>query len=505
MKHTTVRSTPSFICELPLATTHADDRGLSVRLEAARHIYNASLGESLRLLTLMRESRDWQRARTMPIGKPRTARFRSTIKRFDFTPSALDRFAIARKNACWIGDHLGPHETQAIAKRAFGAVRQYALGRRGRPRFKGPRGLHSIEGKTNAAGLRWRDGRLEWRGLSLLAMRDPHDRHTWQARALARETKYCRIVRRPLRGKDRYSLQLVQNGHTPWKFKNPIRYGTVGLDLGPSTVAVVSQSDAFLEQFCRTIRHPWAAIRRLQRAMDRSRRTTNRNNYHANGTVKNGPHTWRMSRRYQRLRRALLDAEQRLAAERTRAHGELANQILAFGHHITTERLSYRSFQANFGRSVKVRAPGMFLDMVRRKAESAGGQLVEFPTRTTRLSQTCHGCGAVVKKPLSQRWHACACGVGPVQRDLYSAFLARHVVGKTLDARQVALAWPGAEPLLQRAASRFVQSASGPGICPAHVSNGVRADRPSKRMCFAAEALDGVRSARASESQRDVA
>src|SRR5215469_4581240 len=32
-----------------------------------------------------------------------------------------------------------------------------------------------------------------------------------------------------------------------------------------------------------------------------------------------------------------------------------------------------------------------------------------------------------VKKPLWQRWHACPCGIGPIQRDLYSAFLAAYL------------------------------------------------------------------------------
>jgi len=64
---------------------------------------------------------------------------------------------------------------------------------------------------------------------------------------------------------------------------------------------------------------------------------------------------------------------------------------------------------------------------LRRTVASTGGTLAEVPTRTTALSQWCHGCGRRVKKPLSQRWHQCACGVGPVQRDLYSAYLAAYL------------------------------------------------------------------------------
>src|SRR5260370_2615665 len=69
----------------------------------------------------------------------------------------------------------------------------------------------------------------------------------------------------------------------------------------------------------------------------------------------------------------------------------------------------------------------MFIDHLKRTVASTGGTLHEVPTRTTKLSQYCHGCGTFVPKPLSQRLHQCPCGIGPVQRDLYAAFLAAYL------------------------------------------------------------------------------
>ena len=37
--------TPSFVCEIPLRVTPADEHALNVRLNAARQVYNACLGE----------------------------------------------------------------------------------------------------------------------------------------------------------------------------------------------------------------------------------------------------------------------------------------------------------------------------------------------------------------------------------------------------------------------------------------------------------------------------
>jgi len=88
--------------------------------------------------------------------------------------------------------------------------------------------------------------------------------------------------------------------------------------------------------------------------------------------------------------------------------------------------------------------------ILRRKAASAGGRLIEFATPTTKRSQSCH-CGPVPKKPLSQRVDACACRV-TMHRDLYSAVLARCVgEDKRLDAGLAHAGWPGAEPLLRAA------------------------------------------------------
>ena len=72
-----------------------------------------------------------------------------------------------------------------------------------------------------------------------------------------------------------------------------------------------------------------------------------------------------------------------------------------------------------------------------------------------------HGCNKAVKKKLSERWHDCPCGVGLVQRDLYSAFLASCVTSNNLDISQAKKLWPGAKPLLEQTISRVNQSANG--------------------------------------------
>lgn len=96
-----------------------------------------------------------------------------------------------------------------------------------------------------------------------------------------------------------------------------------------------------------------------------------------------------------------------------------------------TENVSVKAWQKIYGKAISAKSPGFFQSELARKAESAGGQLIKFPTRTTALSQT-HLDGTRIKKKLSERVHYDVTGVAPMHRDLFSAFLARCVHGDKL-------------------------------------------------------------------------
>ena len=160
---------------------------------------------------------------------------------------------------------------------------------------------------------------------------------------------------------------------------------------------------------------------------------------------------WSNSNQYFKTKNRLAEIQRKQSAHRKSLHGNLANRILSQGNQVKTEKLSYKSFQRNYGKSVGFRAPSMLVEMLRRKAERAGGAMTEFSTFKTRLSQFCHACGEYTKKPLSQRVHKC-CDLS-IQRDIYSAFLALSVDNNALDVPAVNNRWQGLEANL-RAASK---------------------------------------------------
>jgi len=356
------------------------------------------------------------------------------------------------------------------ANRAFKSVQRLAFGQAKRVRFKGKNQLKSVEGKTNITGIRYisKTGHIEWKGLKLKCLIDANDKVVTYG--LSHRVKFCRIIKRIFNGKTRFFVQLILEGKPLQKFESPDN--TVGLDIGPSTIAVVTDKQASLERFCDELKDKQKEIRRLQRKLDRQRRANNPQNYNPNGTIKRGKKTWRESTRYKKTKRKLAELQRKLAAHRKTLHGNLANRILKQGKHVKTEKLSYRAFQKNFSRSVRDRAPGMFMEILRRKAENAGGSVVEFSTRTTKLSQYCHKCKKYTKKPLSQRVHTC-CNLN-IQRDAYSAFLAGSVVENTdettsrfiLDTADVQQRWRSMLGGLQKAVNHKSRSYSPAGGVP---------------------------------------
>jgi len=330
------------------------ERELNVRFDCARQLYNvpkgtsvsvgkrvACLGEALRRLKLMRESRAFRKASVMKRGRDRTAEFRKLEKKFGFREYDLHAYATKARNSCHMRDHLDSHVVQKLATRAFFAAQEYVFGKRGKPRPKGRgRGLHSLEGKTNAAGIRWRDNAVCWCGLVLPAILDTKDKWGVQAHALSRQVKYVRLVRRTLHGRVRWYAQLVLEGSPLRKAKNPVGTNVVpegtsvskgkrvapegtsisewkcvvGLDIGPSTIACVGENTAFLEAFCPEIECNEKAIRRIQRKLDRSRRATNPDCYNPDGTSKKGVHPKVRSNRYIRLQGELAELKRREAA-----------------------------------------------------------------------------------------------------------------------------------------------------------------------------------------------
>ena len=97
---------------------------------------------------------------------------------------------------------------------------------------------------------------------------------------------------------------------------------------------------------------------------------------------------------------------------------------------------------------------GEFVEHLKRKAESAGCEVIELNAYKLKMSQYDPQTDAYRKKPLKERWHRWGNTGTLVQRDAMSAFLACHATEKGHDRALLLEKWTTAEALL-----------SGSGLC----------------------------------------
>ena len=129
----------TFVLELPLKFSPQDSRELNTRLNAARFLYNACLGESLRRIALMKQSKCWSLGRKLKKSpentKKRSEYFRQAQLDYEFSEYSLHSYVSGTRNACWIKEHIDSSTSQKIATKAFQAAKEYLLRKKGRPRF----------------------------------------------------------------------------------------------------------------------------------------------------------------------------------------------------------------------------------------------------------------------------------------------------------------------------------------------------------------------------------
>lgn len=443
---------PTHVRSWPLRPNPAQCRDIRSRFFTGVRVYNAVLGEFIARSRAVKADPAWQAARQLPSRTPaqrsaRRAAFNAVAQAHGFSLVEAQSFASSLHKS-WVREHLPAQETQSVGARAFDAVNQWHLGKKGKPRFKSTkRGLRSLAGKDGNGALRPKTdaaGRLvglQWGAGFVIAIASPAStgrRGKEQQAELAEiealiaagKVLSTRIVRTVIAGRDTYRMQLVCDGH-PTR-RHSVGDGRVSFDLGPSQIAVsVARNDGtwtgWVEPLADRLRLNTMRLRRRQRHLDRQHRAGSPDCFHPDGTHKTGGCHWRQrSHAAKCASTGVAEEHRRLAQHRKTLHGGLANRLLSHGADVACEKLDYVAWQKNFPRSVRDRAPGLLVTTMRRKAESAGGnRLYEFNTTTTALSQTCL-CGNKKKKPLSQRVHRCECGIKE-DRDLFSAYLGLHV------------------------------------------------------------------------------
>ena len=270
------------------------------------------------------------------------------------------------------------------------------------------------------------------------------NRYQQESLLCSEKIKYVQIIRKTIRGKRVYILQIVCQGFPPAKVTPGSKI--IGIDPGISTVAYASNSEVALVDLVPTnINQKEKLMKLLDRKIERSRRVNNPDCYHEDGTIKKGARFKRPSNRQLSLQVRRLKAYRSLSEERQKLQGQLVNRIVSQARLIKIEDLSVKGLQRRsreirinpktnrpfsrkrFGTSIFRAAPSTFRNALQTRAHQLGIDFEVISPKDTKPSQYNHITQTFEKKSLSTRIYDLSEDVTGVQRDLYSAFLIGHI------------------------------------------------------------------------------
>lgn len=443
----------NFIVQFPLRTEKYQEDILNKRFEIGRKIYNSLVTVSQKRYKEMIKTRKYRNLMSMLTGnkksdKPILKQIDQIRKEYGLTEYSLH--ADVKEMQKHFKKNVDSFTAQKIATTLWKSYDKLFYGNGKRVYYKKYGDMNSLEGKSNSTGIRLVDEHLIWNGLNIPVVIDWNNPYEYQA--MQSEISYCRIIKKFVRNKYKFYVQVVFKGTPPTKFnketgeiKHSLGEGDVGLDIGTSTIAISSNTDVKLLILADKVQNIEDEKRRLSRKMERSRRATNPENYNEDGTIKKQGSKkviWNKSNHYVKYQNQLKELYRKQADVRKYQHECLANYIVSLGRNIYIEQMNFAGLQKKaaktekndsgkfkrkkrFGKSLANRAPAMLMTIINRKLACYELELIEINTFKAKASQFNHMTDEYHKKSLSQRWNDLN-GI-KIQRDLYSAFLIMNI------------------------------------------------------------------------------
>lgn len=438
--------TPSFVLELKLNTSPSDEHELDYRFYVAFLVKNRLIRHVREALSSMRQDKEYRsliseyvkiKDKTDPVSKRLKNELGDRLSEIRMS-YGLSEYQFHE----WIATqqhrykaYLDSMTCQKIATSVWKSVEDVLFHKGKSIHFQKLDTLNSLEGKNNASGIRFKNGRLHWNGLVIQPQIRKGD--VYAREALSHKVKYCRIVRRAMGITCHYYLQLILEGIPPQKHE--FIDGRVGIDQGTSSETVFSGHGCILTELAPERPDIEQQATRLSRKMDRSRRATNPDHYNPDGTIKRIKKPWVKSKTYRHDQMRLKTIRRRNAATVKQAEQILVNEILCnHGTDIITEPMDYKALQLRskedkltkdgrhrskkrFGKSLAAHAPARFMNIMEQKLSYIDKTVFYVDIWKFKASKYDHVLGDYTESPLSAR--SKMIGDSRVQRDLYSAFL----------------------------------------------------------------------------------
>lgn len=461
----------AFVLELPLIVEKWQSDQLDKRYELLRRLYNFAQRKLLRQYTYLTQSREYKQCKTK---KAKFDFFRKHTFHFkeaedavlSFTEFGINAFVTKlvklklSNGVLYKNLGLNTSHMQTLAAAIWASWHKKIDGKGKRINFK-------KYAELNLLKVPKKNGRFAGHGINLQKMTISFNLNGAQCerkkklavlrintKKLTEYEKYALkggvdsivqlgIVRREVRGKNKYYVQLTIREAIPRKNRQ-LGVGNVGMDLGPSKLAIVSNNQVGLIELRGAYTNIQRHLRRIERKMDRSRRSMNPDNYASNGTIqKKKGMRWSYSNNYKHLRTLRKELFRRMSALRKLSHITLANELLSLGNVFIVEDnpISAWSRRAKetkqnkkgkfvskkrFGRTILNHAPAQLIEILKNKVEALGGTFAKVPIANA-ATQFDFTNGTFTKHELNERTVTLSNG-DTHHRDLLAAFNLQHLL-----------------------------------------------------------------------------
>ncbi len=413
------------------------------RFRMADDIYKKTLITLLKRYSKMKKDPLYKNAYKFPKGKERNAILKELGVKYDLVGKfTAGTFANDYRNARNYSDYIPSDIAVQLGFRAWGAFSKVMFAK-GAENVNLRGTLTSFEGRINSGLVVKGDVFTISTRKKKVSCTIHNENDAFEEEVLRNTLKYNRLVRRFEFGEWNYYVQSILEGTLPTKYTSELE-GSVGIDIGTSTIAVSSYYQTELEELAKDVTLNQQEVTRLSRKLDRQRRANNPHKYNEDGTIKRGVRkSWVNSKEYLKTKVELSELHRKAAEQRKLAHKTLANKIVRMGSTFVVEQMSFKGLQARtketkvsektgkyqskkrFGKTLLHKAPAMLIEQLRYKTMYQGKTFILANTREVKASQLNHLTEEYNKVSLGTR--AKMIGDDLVQRDLYSAFLLQHV------------------------------------------------------------------------------
>lgn len=440
----------SYTLEIPLITSETDEKILESRFNVIHHMTNVLIKHARKAINGMYN--DPQYKKLIGIYKERTL---TADEKKQLSDIRLQYGLSEYQFMHYIGKlnkqypQIGYDVTSGVARKVWSGTQKVLFENGKFLHFKKKEEVNSYESVHATNCIIYKDGYINNKGLKIklqVSYRNKQVLYTLKDVDNGKiRVKYCRIIRRFIKNKYKYYTQLVLEGTPEGKNKPKPNNKTVGIDIGPSTIAVVSDKKVILRELAEGIENIDSEIRILQRKLDRQRRANNPDNFNEDGTVKAGKKTWIKSNQMIITQNKLRDLQRKRAARVKQSHCALANEIIKLGNNVIVEDMNWSALskraqkteknekgkfkkKKRFGKSVSNHAPSLLISIINQKLGYIGKKVEKVDCFKTAASQFDHTTGVNTKHELNER--NIQIGKYTLQRDLHAAYNLKHIIKK---------------------------------------------------------------------------